>query len=92
MWFQAEERHIAAWRSGGITWEEQRRRRLREFLPVIGVSPASDDELDRMFLDGFLVAYEAAWVGYEDVDSVLAELAERGFALAMSTNGSEEQQ
>ena len=91
-WFEAEERHIAAWRSGEITWEEQRRRRLREFLPLIGVSPGGDDELDRVFSDGFLVAYEAAWVGYEDVDSALAELAKRGFALAMLTNGSEAQQ
>jgi putative hydrolase of the HAD superfamily len=91
-WFEAEERHIAKWRSGEITWAEQRRRRLREFLPLVDVSPGSDDELDRAFSDGFLVAYEAAWVGYEDVDRALTVLAERGFVLAMLTNGAEAQQ
>jgi putative hydrolase of the HAD superfamily len=91
-WFEAEERHNAKWRTGEITWAEQRRRRLREFLPLVDVSPGSDHELDRAFTHGFLVAYEAAWVGYEDVDRALAALVERGFVLAMLTNGAEAQQ
>jgi putative hydrolase of the HAD superfamily len=91
-WFDAEDRHTAKWRSGQITWAEQRRRRLREFLPLVDVAPGSDDELDRLFSDGYLVAYEAAWVGYEDVDRALAALVKRGFVLAMLTNGAEAQQ
>ena len=44
-WFAAEERHFASWRSGEISFAEQRRRRLRDVLPLIGRSVPDDAEL-----------------------------------------------
>jgi FMN phosphatase YigB (HAD superfamily) len=35
-WLRVEERHFPRWRSGEISWVEQRRERLRDFLPLIG--------------------------------------------------------
>ena len=36
-WFEAQERHLVGWRERRISFQEQRRRRLRDFLPTIGV-------------------------------------------------------
>jgi putative hydrolase of the HAD superfamily len=91
-WFAAEERHAESWRNGLISWDEQRRRRLRDFLPLIDVSPGNAEDLDQLFREGYLPAYEEAWTGYADVSPTVAELAERGFALGILTNGAEEQQ
>ena len=41
-WWDAEDRHFDAWRRGIITFEEQRRRRVREVLPLIGPGAVSD--------------------------------------------------
>jgi putative hydrolase of the HAD superfamily len=91
-WFDAELRHHVAWRNGEVSWAEQRRRRLREFLPIINEPVGSDSKLDDLFTSGFLAAYEAAWRGFDDVPEALADLRTRGFQLAILTNGKEEQQ
>jgi putative hydrolase of the HAD superfamily len=36
-WFEAETQHFAVWQEGLIGFDEQRRRRLRDFLPEIGL-------------------------------------------------------
>lgn len=89
-WFEAEARHFAAWRDGLVSFAEQRRRRLRDFLPLVGVRD-QDDDLDGVFA-GYLDAYERAWVGYDDVNSALASLRDLGLTTAVLTNGSEHQQ
>ncbi len=48
-WFAAEARHFVSWRDGLVSWNEQRRLRLREFLPLVGRSSGADDELDTLF-------------------------------------------
>jgi putative hydrolase of the HAD superfamily len=90
-WLRAEERHFPAWRAGRISFAEQRRRRLRDFLPLVGLEPGGDDDLDRVFA-GYLACYEAAWTKFDDVDPVLALLRARGIPTAVLTNGSEVQQ
>ncbi|MFD3444692.1 HAD family hydrolase [Microbacteriaceae bacterium 4G12] len=35
-WWEAEDRHFEAWRQGLISFDEQRRRRLRDILPLVG--------------------------------------------------------
>ena len=90
-WFAAEERHFMAWRQGDITFAEQRRRRLREFLPLIDRSVGDNAELDETFV-GFLNAYRRAWCGYDDVFSGLEAVHRLGLTTAVLTNGSEEQQ
>jgi putative hydrolase of the HAD superfamily len=91
-WFEAEKRHVTSWRQGMISWAEQRRRRLRDFLPLIAVPVGTDDDLDEVFVAGYLLAYERAWVGYDDVNSALDAVHDYGVVTAMLTNGTQEQQ
>lgn len=90
-WFDLEERHWAAWRQGLVSFAEQRRGRLREFLPHVGRPVGTEAELDEAFA-GFLAAYERAWAGYDDVDAALTAVADLGLATAVLTNGTEVQQ
>jgi len=90
-WAAAEERHFAAWRSGEVTWAEQRRRRLRDVLPLLGVPVGTDADLDAAFA-GFLAAYERAWTGFADAEAGVDGVQGLGLATAVLTNGTEEQQ
>ena len=91
-WFEAEERHVISWREGVVSWAEQRRRRLQDFLPLIGVPVGTADELDEAFVAGYLLAYERNWVGYDDVDAALDAVHDCGVVTAVLTNGAQEQQ
>ncbi|MEJ5867619.1 HAD family hydrolase [Pseudokineococcus sp. 5B2Z-1] len=90
-WLAAERRHLPAWRDGTASFAEQRRRRLRDVLPLLGLPVGGDAALDAVFA-GYLEAYEAAWTAFDDVEDALAELAGAGLATAVLTNGVEEQQ
>ena len=91
-WFSAQDRRLAEWRAGSATWEEQRRNRLRDVLPLLGEPIGSDDELDALFASGYLPEYERAWRAFEDAVPALSALAAAGLRLAVLTNGSELQQ
>lgn len=90
LWEQAQERHMPAWRERRITFREQRRRRLRDFLPAVGV-PYAESRLDEIF-EGYLRAYESSWRAFPDVAGALAAVAEAGLVTAVLTNGTREQQ
>ncbi|MBG0560273.1 HAD family hydrolase [Actinoplanes aureus] len=90
LWDEIAERHLAAWRRREIDFREQRRRRLRDFLPIVGISYA-ETELDLVF-DGFLRAYQSAYRAYDDAFDALAAVSAAGLAVAVLTNGSSEQQ
>ncbi len=91
-WFTVEARHVDRWLNGEISWLEQRRRRLRDFLPAAGLGvPASIDELDVLF-EVYFDAYEAAWAAFEDAESVLLQLRADGVGVAVLTNGVHDQQ
>ncbi|GAB7191498.1 HAD family hydrolase [Kineococcus sp. NUM-3379] len=91
-WFAAEEEHFRSWREGRISFAEQRRRRLRAFLPLLGRPVGADDDLDALFADGFLRAYRNAWCGYGDVEAALDAVHHAGLLTAVLTNGTREQQ
>jgi putative hydrolase of the HAD superfamily len=91
-WFLAQDRRLAEWRAGTATWQEQRRSRLRDVLPLLDEPVGDDDELDRLFATGYLPAYQRAWRAFDDAAPALAALAAAGFRLAVLTNGSEHQQ
>lgn len=90
LWDEIAERHLAAWRRREIDFREQRRRRLRDFLPSINVGYA-DADLDRIF-DGFLGAYQSSYRAYDDAAGALAAVSAAGLAVAVLTNGSTAQQ
>ena len=60
-WDEIAERHFPAYRARLTTFQGQRRLRLREFLPRVGIDAStwSDERLDDLF-NTYLVAYEAA--------------------------------
>jgi putative hydrolase of the HAD superfamily len=93
LWDAVAERHFPAFRAREITFQEQRRRRLREFLPYLGVQieGLDDSALDRVFED-YLELYEAAWRAYADVTPCLAALHALGLRIAVLTNGEQSQQ
>jgi putative hydrolase of the HAD superfamily len=88
LWFEVEERHLTAWHRGEASFEEQRRRRLRDLLPVAGVAVGPDAELDLMFA-GYAARYEAAWRTFGDVEQGLAAVQQLGLPTAVLTNGAE---
>lgn len=90
-WFDVETRHFETWRAGAISFEEQRRRRLRDFLPLIDRAVGTDDELDAIFA-GYLHCYEEAWQAFDDARPALEALAATGRDVAVLTNGTTEQQ
>ena len=45
-WFSLEPSHMDVFLAGECAFVEQRRRRLREFLPELGIAAARDSELD----------------------------------------------
>lgn len=90
-WFTLEARHFEAWRAGDVSFDEQRRRRLRDFLPLIGRPVGADAELDSIFA-GYLHCYEESWRAFDDAQPALDELAAAGLVLAVLTNGTAAQQ
>lgn len=90
-WLLAEERHFTEWRAGRISFAEQRRRRLRDILPLLGEPVGNDHALDSTF-EGYLAAYEEAWQAFDDAVPCLDALASQGVRCALLTNGTEDQQ
>jgi putative hydrolase of the HAD superfamily len=92
-WWNAEDRHLDEWRRGRISFDEQRRSRLRDVLPLIGsgYESAGDEQLDGIFRT-YLGAYEAAWCLFPEVVEVLDAVRSAGLPLGVLTNGTEEQQ
>lgn len=91
-WHETTERHLAGWRARQIDFTEQRRRRVREFLPAVGVRVgAGDAALDAAF-DGYLQGYRAAWRPFDDAVPSVAAVARAGLRVAVLTNGSRPQQ
>lgn len=91
VWFDLERVHYDSWRAGAISFDEQRRRRIRDFWPHLGRQLDRDDDLDALFAT-YLTHYEHAWQAFDDAGSVLAELRRLGYLTAVLTNGATAQQ
>lgn len=91
-WFAAEEAQFERWRSGRISFQEQRRERLRTVLPQLGMqAPTEEGELDELF-GRYLDAYRGEWRPFADSADVLADLRSQGLKIGLLTNGTQEQQ
>jgi putative hydrolase of the HAD superfamily len=95
LWSDLERRHYPAWRAGQISFSEQRRRRIRDFLPAVGKtavgSTVQADRLDAMFAE-YLTRYEAAWAAFDDAAPALRRAAVAGCRIGVLTNGDHDQQ
>ena len=91
-WDVIAERHYRTYQARRTTYQGQRRLRIREFLPGVGIDASdwSDERLDDAF-DGYLIAYEAAWRSYPDARPCLAALLPNT-QVAVLSNGNQEQQ
>jgi len=91
-WFATEEEHFERWRSGEISFSEQRRERLRSVLKPLSVSvPAGDVDLDELF-GRYLRAYESSWRAFPDALPLLRSLRASSHRIGLLTNGTETQQ
>ncbi|GAB3613399.1 HAD family hydrolase [Humibacter ginsengisoli] len=91
-WFAAEDAGFQKWSSGEISFQEQRRYRLRTVLPALGVEPPRDGEaLDALF-DKYLSAYRAAWKPFPGAVEAIRAIRAGGLIVGVLTNGSHEQQ
>lgn len=90
-WLRLEREHFAAFTTGAITFEEQRRRRLRAFLPPVTDADIAEEDLDDLFAE-YATFYESHWVAFDDARATLDDLAAAGYALGVLTNGQRAQQ
>lgn len=86
-WAQISSRHYARYQLREITFEDQRRERVREFL---GRS-FTDAQASEVF-GGYLERYEAGWMLFPDALPALRRARESGRTVAILTNGDRGQQ
>ena len=80
-WFELEDLHYPAARRGEISWAEQRRRRVADFLGELGITAADGDA------EAYRRAYQHAWRRYPDAVPCLLRMRRAGLRIAILTNG-----
>ncbi|MBO0596781.1 HAD family hydrolase [Nesterenkonia sp. E16_7] len=91
-WFEAEKTHFERWRTGQISFQDQRRKRLRTVLPLLGMKPPEPDaQLDELF-DVYLRAYQEEWRAFPDSLELLRALRASRYRVGLLSNGAEKQQ
>lgn len=83
-WFALEAFHYERCQRGEIGYQEQRRARIRAFLP--GWDLADDALADDTFA-GFLACYRAAWSAFADAAAALDTALGAGLPVGILTNG-----
>jgi putative hydrolase of the HAD superfamily len=93
-WSRLEHIHMDRYLMGEISFQEQRRERLRGLMEWIGTAtllPMPDEEVDSMFAR-YLEVYERSWSPYPDVAETVEWLWHRFGELVVLSNGDREQQ
>lgn len=81
-WATVTERHFARFLAGDVSYQEQRRDRLREAVD----SSLSDEAADRIF-GGYLASYEASWSLFSDVLPCLGSLSQHRLGVVSNGQG-----
>ncbi|NUR97756.1 MAG: HAD family hydrolase [Kribbellaceae bacterium] len=81
-WAAVSDKHYRRYQRRELTFAEQRRLRVREFLRV----EVSDAEADEMF-EGYVRRYEAGWAVYDDAVPALRAVRAAGLGAVVLTNG-----
>lgn len=91
-WFAIERRHFDSWLAGEMTHQEQRRRRLLDFLPLLDrPGPPTEVEQDAAF-EVYLERYRRNWVAFDDARTALEVARSNGWRIGVLTNGKTVQQ
>ena len=88
-WLALEAEAFELYRSGQISFQDQRRLRIRQFLP--DADHWGDEQADRAFA-AYLSLYRSRWSAFPDAAPALAVLRENGHHLCVFTNGDRAQQ
>jgi putative hydrolase of the HAD superfamily len=83
-WFALEARHYERAQRREISYTEQRRVRIREFLPSWDLA---DDALADDVFAGFLGCYQAAWRAFGDAAGAIERALTGGLRVGILTNG-----
>ncbi|GAB2971491.1 HAD family hydrolase [Nocardioides montaniterrae] len=83
-WFALEARHYERAQRREISYAEQRRVRIREFLPSWDLA---DDELADDVFAGYLGSYQAAWRAFGDAADAIERALTDGLRVGILTNG-----
>ena len=91
-WFEIEQLNYERFLIKELSFHEQRRERLRQFLPLAGLPvPKTDTRLDELFAI-YLQNYEEAWTAFPDAAPALQSLRVGGMPVGVVTNGNHDQQ
>jgi putative hydrolase of the HAD superfamily len=91
-WFVAERYNFDLWLAGKLSHQDQRRGRLRDFLPLLDHPvPATDAEMDEIF-GGFLSRYPQNWSAFPDALPALEVAKSNDWRIGVLTNGITQQQ
>ncbi|TNB69585.1 HAD family hydrolase [Arthrobacter sp. BB-1] len=89
-WFEIEQACYDQFLRKEISFDEQRRERLRRFLPFARVTvPESEGMLDELFL-AYLSSYENGWTAFPDAVPVLRGLRKDRMPVSVLTNGNDD--
>jgi putative hydrolase of the HAD superfamily len=94
-WWASEDVHMAEYLDGECSFDEQRRRRLRDIFPLLGLPTTLDDvELDAWFTTNYLADYEAGWRSFPDAWDCIRRLtgSTPSVMTGVMTNGDPDQQ
>lgn len=91
-WFEIEQAGYNRFLARELSFQEQRRERLRQFLPLTGFPvPTKDSGLDELFTE-YVQSYEGSWTAFPDALPALTGLREIGMTIGIITNGNQHQQ
>ncbi|AEV84184.1 haloacid dehalogenase [Actinoplanes sp. SE50] len=86
-WARISARHYSRYQRRELSFAQQRRERVRDFLGTA----LTDTAADRLFAT-YLRHYEAAWTVFDDAVPTLRRARESGLRVAVLTNGEHSQQ
>ena len=86
-WRRIATMHYRRWQAREISFQDQRRERVRDFLG----QAMTDAEASAVF-EGYLERYEAGWRLFDDAVPALRRARDAGLAVAILTNGDRTQQ
>lgn len=86
-WARIQDLHYARYQRREVTFQDQRRHRVRDLLGA----RLSDEQADELFSD-YLWRYEAGWRAFDDAVPTLRRIREHGLLAVVLTNGDAEQQ